>query len=86
MIQAVAWPYVKPKNNEDSSELIRHSTRLIVIGTSQGMVKLIDLKKNKVIWKEKFHHMILDLDFNKDGVLAIATASKELYIRWLDNE
>ena len=50
------------------------------------MVKLIDLKKNKVIWKEKFHHMILDLDFNKDGVLAIATASKELYIRWLDNE
>jgi hypothetical protein len=82
----VAWPYVKPKSNEDSSELIRHSTRLIVIGTSRGAVKMIDLKKNKVIWKEKFHHMILDLDFNKNGVLAIATASKELYFRQLVNE
>jgi hypothetical protein len=30
--------------------------------------------------------MILDLDFNKNGVLAIGTASKELYFRQLVNE
>ena len=45
------------------------------------MLKLVDLKKNKVVWKESIGSLIFDLDWNSKGVLAIASAQKYLHLR-----
>lgn len=56
-----------------------------MIGTSSGMLKLVDLKKNKVVWKEGIGSLIFDLDWNSKGVLAIASAQKHLHLRSYHN-
>lgn len=35
-----------------------------MIGTSSGNLKLVDIKKNKVIWKEALDSLVFDLDWN----------------------
>lgn len=87
LIQAVAWPQIRSKsNNDDTSELITSNTKLVAIGTSKGIVKLIDLKKNKVIWKASLNHIILDLDFNSQNMLAVATHNRELHLIQYSND
>jgi hypothetical protein len=50
-----------------------------VIGTSAGWAKLIDLNKNKVLWKQNFDgNCIYGLDWHKDGSLAIAPTIAEV--------
>lgn len=44
-----------------------------MIGTSSGTLKLVDLKKNKVVWKESFGSLIFDIDWNANGILAVAS-------------
>jgi len=44
-----------------------------VFGTSAGWAKLVDLNKNKIIWKQNFEGAcIYGMDWFKDGTLAIA--------------
>jgi len=52
-------------------------------------VKLIDLKKNKVVWKENFggaNGLIFDLDWNSDGILAVASVLNDLEFRQYTGE
>lgn len=67
VIQCLAWPPFAPKGfdpTQESQELISNCTNLVMIGTSSGTLKLVDLKKNKVIWKEAVGSLIFDLDWN----------------------
>jgi WD40 repeat protein len=95
IIQAMAFPSIKPKSSgssslgSDASDLITDQCKLVVIGTFAGNVKLIDLKKNKVIWKERFggdSSLIFDLDWNIDGILAIASTNNNLELRQYTGE
>lgn len=55
--------------------------KLVVIGTSAGNVKLIDLNKNKVVWKQNFDDAtVYGLDWYKDGTLAVAPTVQEISI------
>ena len=74
VIQCLAWPPFVPKGWDLSAEeLISQGTSLVMIGTSSGTLKLVDLKKNKVVWKEAIGSLIFDLDWNCNGVVAVAT-------------
>jgi len=58
---------------------------LIVLGTQQGRVKLVDLEKNRVIWREDVvSDCIFDLDWNSNGILAIANFSKSCIFKKYD--
>jgi WD40 repeat protein len=52
-----------------------------MIGTSSGTIKLVDLKKNKVIWKESLGGLIFDIEWNPSGIVAIALAQRSLVLR-----
>jgi len=73
IIQCLAWP---------------NSTKdVVMIGTTKGTLKLIDLKKNKIIWKEEnLGGLILDLDFNSNGVLAMAGAFRSFQMRFFEGK
>lgn len=56
---------------------------MAVIGTAAGKLKLVDVEKNKVVWKEDFgeKNIIYDTDWSSNGVLVVGTVLKELIIR-----
>jgi hypothetical protein len=56
---------------------------LAVIGTSAGKIKLIDVEKNRVMWKEEFgeKNIIYDVDWGKNGIMVVGGAPRELFIR-----
>lgn len=56
-----------------------------MLGTSAGSLKLVDLKKNKVVWKEALGNIIFDIDWNKNGVIAVASAQVNLILRRYEN-
>jgi hypothetical protein len=76
IIQTLAWyNFTKGENlpQDEIDEKAKTHGKLVVIGTSAGYVKLIDLNKNKVLWKQNFDDAtIYGLDWYKDGTLAIA--------------
>ncbi len=57
-----------------------------MIGTQSGRVKLIDLEKNRVIWKEDVakDESIFDLDWSSNGILAIANQTKTCFFKKYD--
>jgi WD40 repeat protein len=58
-----------------------------VVGTQQGRVKLIDLEKNRVIWKEDVvTEGIFDLDWSSNGILAIANLTKSCVFKKYDHK
>lgn len=85
IIQCLAWPSKISKSLNVSTDLINDDTKLVVIGTSSGSIKLIDLKKNKVVWKENIGSLIFDLDWNEKGVLAIASPQQFLILKNFQN-
>ena len=52
-----------------------------MIGTSSGSLKLVDLKKNKVVWREALNSLIFDLDWNSNGIVAVASTQSMLHLR-----
>jgi WD40 repeat protein len=85
VIQCLTWPSVKNEGYLPSSEMIDNMTNLVVVGTSGGTLKLIDLKKNKVIWIEALGSLIFDLDWSEKGILAVALCSRSLVLRHFNN-
>lgn len=45
-----------------------------MVGTSGGVVKMIDVDSNRILWKDELHRneIIFDLDVNSTGVIAIS--------------
>ncbi len=58
-INALAWEKVQAKKKEE----------VLAIGTSAGLVKIIDTKKNKVLHRLQISEMqIFDADWNLSGI------------------
>jgi outer membrane protein assembly factor BamB len=63
ILQSVAWlPHTMTDQNQ------------VIVGTSSGRIKLIDVDKNRVLWKDDLskNETIFDLDINEKGILAIS--------------
>ena len=66
---------------------------MIALGTQGGLVKLVDLKRNKVIStlniaeassKPQEESTVFSLDWNTDGFLAVASTEELVYIKDFD--
>lgn len=57
-----------------------------MIGTAAGRIKLVDIEKNRVIWKEDLgdKNVLYDVDWGQNGMLAIGGVNKELCLRKFD--
>jgi hypothetical protein len=57
----------------------------VIVGTSSGLIKLIDVDKNRVLWKDELakNETIFDLDISDRGMLAI-TLHKTVQFRKYD--
>jgi len=53
---------------------------LVVIGTSAGKIKLVDLAKNRVTWTKDFggNSVIFDVEWNSDNILAVGGTGNHL--------
>ena len=82
VIQSIAWcrrppPKGKPADFFDN---------LVVIGTSSGLIKLVDLQRNKILFqfalpKGDKNNTIFALDWNNDGLLAIGNTTEDIEIK-----
>ena len=73
-------PRDQPKNSFDN---------LIVIGTADGKVHLVDLARNKIlntIAMSSNQITVFSVDWNVDGYLAIASTEMNVYIKKFDPE
>jgi hypothetical protein len=63
VLQSVAWI---PSQTREQNH--------VVVGTSSGRIKLIDVYKNRVLWKDDIskEETIFDIDINEKGLLAIS--------------
>ena len=61
---------------------------MILIGTSSGKVKLIDLEKNRVVWKGDIveNGCIFDIEYSHQGILAIATIENTVFFKKYDHK
>ena len=67
-------------DTEDDPEVAAKS-KLVCYGTSAGLVKLIDLNRNKVMWKQDFSGTcIYGLSWNKSGILAVGPTLPEVHV------
>ena len=65
-------------DTEDEPEVVAKG-KIAVFGTSAGVVKLVDLNKNKVVWKQEFSGTcIYGLDWNSNGMLAVGPTMQEV--------
>lgn len=73
-LQAVAW-------------LPNVAGNQVIVGTSSGLIKLIDVDKNRVLWKDELakNETIFDLDISDRGMLAI-TLHKTVQFRKYDSK
>lgn len=80
-LQCIAW-YNPAKVSSD----LDPCRNLIVIGTAAGRIKLVDIEKNRVIWKEDLgdKNVLYDVDWGQNGMLAIGGVNKELCLRKFD--
>jgi len=55
---------------------------LVVIGTSAGKIKLVDLAKNRVTWTKDFggNSVIFDVEWNSDNILAVGGTGNHLFL------
>lgn len=63
ILMSVAWiPTKEPEKN------------LIAIGTAAGIIKLVDLDRNRVTWKDELSkdQSAFDIDCNSSGLIAIS--------------
>jgi hypothetical protein len=64
---------------DDAEEKKR--SQLVCVGTSAGNAKLIDLQKNKVLWKQGFNGAcIYGMDWNDKGILAVAPTAPTVHV------
>jgi outer membrane protein assembly factor BamB len=58
----------------------------VIIGTQAGKLKLVDIEKGRVVWKEDLgeKNVIYDTDWGKNGVLVTGGLTKELIMRKFD--
>lgn len=79
-IQCLAWYNCMKFQDEDPCR------NLVVIGTQAGKLKLVDIEKNRVVWKEDLgeRNVIYDTDWGKNGVLVTGSLQKELVMRRFD--
>jgi len=56
-----------------------------MVGTAAGKLKLIDIEKNRVTWKEEFAQQnFYTVDWSINGVVAAGGMLKTLFIRKFD--
>ena len=84
IIQSVAWCTVTPPKGKPRDAY----SHLVVVGTSAGRVKLIDLNRNKVISQFSVPDQanIFDLSWNSEGYLAVGCSGVEVIIRQFEND
>lgn len=80
VLQCLCWYNNTKFSSEDPSR------NLVVIGTSSGKIKCVDIEKNRVMWKEEFgeKQVIYDCDWSPSGILAVGGSTKELVLRKFD--
>ncbi len=80
VLQGVVWCKVVPQKGMSADSF----ANLVVVGTSAGIIKLIDLSKSKVIDTIKAGNQntsIYGLDWNADGLLAIGSTEENVQIK-----
>ena len=86
IIQAITWCKIQPPKGQPADAY----SNLVVIGTADGKVKLIDLARNKILSQFKSEGnseaTVFSLDWNKDGFLAIGTTDYVIHIKKFDPE
>lgn len=77
MINALSW-YNSGKQSKDDP-----CKNLCLLGTVAGRIKLVDVDKNRVVWKEDFgdKNTVYDTDWSRDGILAVGGNAKEVILR-----
>ena len=63
---------------------------LIIIGTSAGSLKLIDLNRNRILkmiqMMQERDTTIFQLDWNAEGFIAIASTDQSIYVKKYEPE
>ncbi len=78
-LHAVAWYNAQKKVAEDPCR------NLVIVGTAGGKLKLIDIEKNRVVWKEDcVQQNFYTVDWSVNGVVAAGGMQKSLLIRKFD--
>lgn len=77
ILQCLAW------YNNNKFEDQDNCRNLVLIGTAAGKIKLIDIEKNRVLFKEDFgdKNIIYDMDWSVNSYVAIGGMAKELFVR-----
>ena len=83
VIQSLAWCRMLPPRGQNKDAY----NNLVVVGTSAGNVKLIDLVRNKVLQCLNVcanDATVYALDWNSQGILGIGTSENKVLIKKFD--
>lgn len=84
IIQAITWCKIQPSKGQPADAY----SNLVVIGTADGKIKLIDIARNRILSQFKSdgnsETTVFSLDWNKDGFLAIGSTDYNVYIKKFD--
>lgn len=77
ILNCLSWYNAAKISNEDPNR------NLAVVGTAAGRIKLVDIEKNRIMWKEEYgdKNVVYDVDWSANGVLAVGGSYKELILR-----